>query len=246
MICPICQKDYADGVKTCSVCRVELLVQQISETAVSASAIPFRAAEAAAVAELPADWDSANISMEIWAGSDQGRLQFIEDSLHGVGVPTIRITGGEGVFRLLIRPEDEYRGREVVRQILHRSVPQQPLPGPKEYVWLDEPVESYSLIGALGGVYLLLCFLAFSFPGLSFGATALLTGLSGLATLVANVGALWMLYQSARYEIRPFRFCVLSIIPFSFVWYYYERHRKRQGVRRLPVAIRARISPPQT
>ena len=171
-------------------------------------------------------------------------MQFIEDSLHGVGVPTIRIAGSEGVFWLLIRPEDEARGREIVRQILNHAVPQQPLPDTNEYVWLDEPVKSYSMIWALGGAYLLLCFLGLSLPGLSLAATELLTALLGLATLVANIGALWMLYQSVRYEIRPLLFCVLSIVPFSFVWYYYERSTKRQGVRRLPVAIRKRISPP--
>ncbi len=246
MFCPVCKTEYGEGTKTCSPCRVELVAQlpESSISALNASAIPFSAEEAAAVAELPANWDSANVSVEVWAGNDQGRLQFIEASLHGVGVSTIRLAGEEDVVHLLIRPEDEGRAREVVRQILNNAVPQQPLPEATEYVWLDEPVKSYSLIWALGGAYLFLCFLGLSLPGLSFGATALLTGVVGLATLVANIGALWMLYQAIRYEIRPLVFCFLSIIPFSFVWYYYERYIKRQGVRRLPVAIRTRISPP--
>jgi hypothetical protein len=246
MICPECKREYPEGTKACSTCRVELVAQlpEVPEAELRARAIPFSAEEGVAVAQLPANWDSANVSVEVWAGQDPGRLQFIEHSLHGVGVSTIRIAGEEGLVRLLIRPEDEERGREVVRQILSNAVPQQPLPGTKEYVWLDEPVKSYSLIWALGGAYLLLCFLGLSLPGLSFAATALLTGVVGLATLVANIGALWMLYQSIRYEIRPLLFCVLSIIPSSFVWYYYERHQKRQGVRRLPVAIRTRVSLP--
>jgi hypothetical protein len=246
MICPLCKTEYPEGTKSCVACGVELVAQlpEVSEAELSARAIPFSAEEGAAVAALPANWDSRNVSVEVWDGADQDRLQFIEHSLHGVGVPTTRIAAEAGVVRLLIRAEDEERGREVVRQILNNAVPQQALPGTKEYVWLDEPVKSYSLIWALGGAYLLLCFLGLSLPGLSFGVTALLTGLVGLATLVANIGALWMLYQSIRYEIRPLLFCVLSIIPFSFVWYYYERHAKRKGVRRLPVAIRTRVSPP--
>ena len=238
--------EYFEGTKSCRHCGVELVAQvpEISEVTLSASAIPLSEEEGAAVALLPANWDSANVSVEAWAGADQGRLQFIEHSLHEVGVPTIRIVGDEGLVRLLVRPEDEDRAREVVRQILNHAVPQQPLPGTKEYVWLDEPVKSYSLIWALGGAYLLVCFLGLSLPGLSFGATAVLTGVVGLATLLANIGALWMLYQSIRYELRPLLFCVLSIIPFSFVWYYNERYTKRQGVRRLPVAMRARVSPP--
>jgi hypothetical protein len=246
MICPECKTEYSEGTKACSNCGVPLVVPlpEVSEAELSARAIPLSAEEGVAVAELPANWDSRNVSVEVWEGADQGRLQFIEHSLHGVGVPTTRIAAKEGVVRLLILPEDEERGREVVRQILNNAVPQLPLPGTKEYVWLDEPVKSYSLIWALGGAYLLLCFLGLSLPGLSFGVTALLTGLVGLASLVANIGTLWMLYQSIRYEIRPLLFCVLSIIPFSFVWYYYERHTKRKGVRRLPVAIRTRVSPP--
>lgn len=238
--------EYLEGTKGCSLCDVELVEQlpEVSEATLGARVIPFSAEEAVAIATLPANWDSANVPVEIWAGSDPGRLQFIEHSLHGVAVPTIRIAGEEGVVRLLIRSEDEDRGREVVRQILNHAAPQQALPGTKQYVWLDEPVKSYSLIWALGGAYLLLCFLGLSLPGLSFGATAVLTAVVGLATLLANIGALWMLYQSIRYELRPLLFCVLSIIPFSFVWYYYERYTKRQGVRCMPVAIRTRVSPP--
>jgi hypothetical protein len=246
MICPQCHTEYPEGTERCSNCAAELVTQlpQASDAELTARAIPFSPEEGAAVAALPPHWDSRNVSVEVWEGTDPGTLQFIEHSLHGVGVPTTRIATAEGVVRLLIRAEDEQRGREVVRQILHRAVPQQPLPGAKEYVWLDEPVRSYSLIWALAGAYLLLCFFGLSVPGLSFGVTALLTGVVGLATLVANIGALWMLYQSIRYELRPLLFCVLSLIPFSFVWYYYERHSKRQGVRRLPVAIRTRVAPP--
>ncbi len=246
MICPWCKTEYPEGTKSCGDCGVELVAQLpgVPAAELSARAIPLSAEEGAAVAELPANWDSRHVPVEVWEGADPGRLQFLEHSLHGVGVATMRMAGEEGVVRLLIRPEDEERGREIVRQILSHAVPQQPLPGTKEYVWLDEPVRSYSLIWALGGAYLLLCFLGLSVPGLSFEVTALLTGLVGLATLVANIGALWMLYQSIRYEIRPLLFCVLSIIPFSFVWYYYERYTKRQGVRRLPVAIRTRVAPP--
>ncbi len=246
MICPECKTEYPEGTTSCGNCGVELVRQlpAVPEAELSARAIPFSEEEGAAVTALPANWDSRNVSVEVWEGADPGRLQFIEHSLHGVGVPTTRIAAEGGVVRLLIRTEDEERGREVVRQISNNAMPQQPLPGTKEYVWLDEPVKSYSLIWALAGAYLLLCFLGLSVPGLSFGVTALLTGVVGLATLVANVGALWMLYQSIRYEIRPLLFCVLSIIPFSFVWYYYERHAKRKGVRRLPVAIRTRVAPP--
>jgi hypothetical protein len=240
MFCPVCQAEYHEGFKTCVACRVDLVPQ----LPMAACAIPFTPEETAAAAELPANWDSATASIAVWKGRDQAHLQFIEASLQGVGVPTRRMPEDDGVVRLLIRHEDEERGREVVRQILQRDIPQKPLPAPQEFMWVDEPPKSYSLIWATSGAYLLLCFLALSFPGLSPGAATLMTGLLRLATVVANIGALWMLYQSVRYEIRPLRYCLLAIVPFSFVWYYYERFSKRQGVRRLPVAIRTRLSPP--
>ena len=53
----------------------------------------------------------------------------------------------------------------------------------------------------------------------------LLVGLFGLAPL----GAFWMMYMSIRYERRPFPLLVLALfIPFTFLWYYFERVRPRK------------------
>jgi hypothetical protein len=41
-------------------------------------------------------------------------------------------------------------------------------------------------------------------------------------------GALWMLFQSIRYENNPWPYVVLCGIPYSFVWYYFTRHAERQ------------------
>jgi len=49
---------------------------------------------------------------------------------------------------------------------------------------------------------------------------------------VPNVGALWMMYVAIRYEPTPFLFVALAFIPFSFVWYYFERYRKAQHLTR--------------
>jgi hypothetical protein len=43
----------------------------------------------------------------------------------------------------------------------------------------------------------------------------LLVGLS----FVANIGALWMMYQAVRYEKRVGRYILLGFVPFMFVWY---------------------------
>jgi hypothetical protein len=41
------------------------------------------------------------------------------------------------------------------------------------------------------------------------------------------LGALWMIYQCVRYERKPFPLLLLALVPYSFVWYYFERFKKR-------------------
>ena len=42
---------------------------------------------------------------------------------------------------------------------------------------------------------------------------------------VPPVGAFWMLYMAIRYEKSPFPMILLALIPFTFLWYYFERVR---------------------
>jgi hypothetical protein len=37
--------------------------------------------------------------------------------------------------------------------------------------------------------------------------------------LVSNFGGFWMLYQAVRHERRVWRYVLLSMVPFMFVWY---------------------------
>jgi hypothetical protein len=92
--------------------------------------------------------------------------------------------------------------------------------------------------------YLFLCFMVVVSPEISRSVSPLFEVLAGMATFAEYVGCIWMFYEAARYEIRPFRFIILCFVPFSFIWYYFERYSKRTGVRRLPVAMRVRLSPP--
>jgi hypothetical protein len=40
-----------------------------------------------------------------------------------------------------------------------------------------------------------------------------------------NIGAIWMMYTAVRNEAKPLPFVALAFIPFSFLWYYFERYR---------------------
>jgi len=46
-------------------------------------------------------------------------------------------------------------------------------------------------------------------------------GLFGIPPL----GAFWMMYVSIRHEKNPLPMVLLAFIPFSFLWYYFERVR---------------------
>jgi|SRR5271163_1457349 len=48
-----------------------------------------------------------------------------------------------------------------------------------------------------------------------------------------SIGTLWMTYTAVRNEAKPVPFVVLAFfIPFSFLWYYFERHRAGRHLRR--------------
>jgi hypothetical protein len=84
-----------------------LLEQEPGESTPEAESIPFSTEEDAIAAELPSNWSSASASVEVWKGEGESRLKFIEDSLNGVGVPTLRVAEEGGVVRLMVRPEDD-------------------------------------------------------------------------------------------------------------------------------------------
>ena len=42
---------------------------------------------------------------------------------------------------------------------------------------------------------------------------------------ISPLGAFWMMYMAIRYEKNPFSLILLAFIPFTFLWYYFERVR---------------------
>ena len=49
--------------------------------------------------------------------------------------------------------------------------------------------------------------------------------------VVSPFGSFWMLYMSVRHERRPLPMVLLAFIPYTFLWYYFERVRLRRGSR---------------
>jgi hypothetical protein len=47
-----------------------------------------------------------------------------------------------------------------------------------------------------------------------------------------SVGAFWMIYMAIRHERRPLAYILLAFIPYTFLWYYFDRVRPRKFVLR--------------
>lgn len=45
--------------------------------------------------------------------------------------------------------------------------------------------------------------------------------------VVPPFGSFWMMYMSIRLEAHPLKMILLAFVPYTFVWYYFERVRPR-------------------
>ena len=219
-----------------------LLEEEPGEAVLQAESIPLSQQESVVVAELPDNWNTAPATALAWTGSDEDHATFVEKSLRGVGIPTLRDREGAAIS-VFVHREDEARSQEVVREIETRTPPQEDLWPRDKYFWQDEPVQSYRLLWMVSVPFLFLVLLSFSSETSRIFSTA--SPIFGLFGVAASIGGFWMLYQAIRYEVRPLRFVIVAMtLPLSFIWYYVERYAKRSGVRRLPIAVRMRMPPP--
>jgi drug/metabolite transporter (DMT)-like permease len=51
---------------------------------------------------------------------------------------------------------------------------------------------------------------------------------------IAPLGAFWMMYMAVRHEKNPLPMLLLALIPFTFLWYYFECVRHHAGSLRSP------------
>jgi hypothetical protein len=51
----------------------------------------------------------------------------------------------------------------------------------------------------------------------------------------ASAGAVWMIYMVIRCEKRPIPMVVLACLPFTFLWYYFDRVRPGKHLSRSPL-----------
>jgi hypothetical protein len=224
-----------------------LLVRELEDVSLPQSENESEEAGSADVPELPLHWDPELATLEVWTGNDRRRARFLEASLREVGIPSRILEDGPEKLSLLIYPEDATPARELLHQVEEASLPESPLPGRAEYVWHDEPVRSYLFAWLPALAYfaiLVFVFLLEERLDGSFHSASFTDGVFSLVSFASEIGTLWMAYQAIRCEIRPLRFVLLSFLPLSFFWYYFERYSRRHGADRFPIAVRMRMSPP--
>ena len=68
-----------------------------------------------------------------------------------------------------------------------------------------------------------LVFWLITMPGTTRNPVLML--LIGIVFVVLPLGAFWMLYVSLRQEKHPLPIILLAFIPYTFLWYYFERVR---------------------
>jgi hypothetical protein len=68
-----------------------------------------------------------------------------------------------------------------------------------------------------------LAFWIITIPGIS--RNPLFMVLVVLVFAVPPLGAFWMLYMSVRHEEHPLPLMLLAFLPYTFLWYYFDRVR---------------------
>jgi hypothetical protein len=72
---------------------------------------------------LPYDWDSNEATSEAWAGEEEAMAEYLASALRENGIPS-RIPDEPGHrLRLCVRPGDQARAREIVREITEGASP---------------------------------------------------------------------------------------------------------------------------
>ena len=72
--------------------------------------------------EVPEDWDPGRATAEAWIGEDLDLAQFLADTLRENGIGS-RTDSSLGRLRVVVRPEDSDRAREIIREVLEGAPP---------------------------------------------------------------------------------------------------------------------------
>jgi hypothetical protein len=74
-------------------------------------------------ADIPDDWDSEEATTEVWSGEKEDVAKTLMACLREIGIPS-RKDGAAGHWSVLVRPEQETRSKEIVREVVEASPPE--------------------------------------------------------------------------------------------------------------------------
>ena len=72
---------------------------------------------------IPAERDAEEAVATVWSGEDAAMAQFVQDILRENAIPSRRLGEPPGAEHILVRPEDERRAREIVREVIKGAPP---------------------------------------------------------------------------------------------------------------------------
>ena len=238
---------YVIGVHKRDFAKARLILERIAQefpliTLLPADAYPEPFDEDTSTDQHTPEIGALDATTTIYSSTDTRALEFVQLSLSGLDIPFRKIFQRDGTCEIQVRHENEGTARNLIEEI-ERGTSSYPKVTHLENDYLqDDGPESYFLAWFLPAVYFIVL-LSFGIVGPYLGTSnnrdfigMVLSGQS-----LALLGGLWMIYQALRYEVRPARYCAAAILPFTFVWYYIERYRLREGLQRLPVSLRMQI-----
>jgi hypothetical protein len=75
------------------------------------------------VDDAPEEWDEEGPAIEIWSGGEENFAENLADCLREVGIASRKLLAG-GSWSLAVRPEQETRAREIVREVVEAAPPE--------------------------------------------------------------------------------------------------------------------------
>ena len=174
---------------------------------------------------MPAEAEEAEVQELkcVWEGNDAAKRDFVRASLRENGIASQSLLQGQN-YRVLVGEPAQRKAVATIKEIVEGKPPSFET-SDSEYQekasFLKFQLFFYSIMTDL-----ILC-VAMLIVLTLFAGNPVVAQLPRILGGCAALGALWAVYQSLRYENRPWLYLLMAIVPFSFVWYYFGRYKPR-------------------
>jgi hypothetical protein len=101
----------------------ELTAEEIKSLELPESDGAYPDGHASIPSDLPEDWDDQEPASEVWSGGDEDFANTLLACFREISIPSRKFSK-DGEWRLVVRPEQEARAKEIVREVVEASPPQ--------------------------------------------------------------------------------------------------------------------------